>query len=357
MSHGYKAVQWTPFKLWYDRMLLVGVGVFLVVFVVVATLSQPTGESLHAVQVLIRAFGVTAFALLHLILAIGPLARLTPRFKPFLYNRRHMGVTMFLLALTHAGLALMWYHGFSETNVFVSLFASNPNYGRIQAFPFESLGFVALVILFMMAATSHDFWNANLGPGLWKAIHMSVYAAYVALVGHVVLGAIQGEKSPVYGVVVGAGAAVLAALHLITGWREAARDAARGLAADAAGWVRVGDPYAIPDNRAVIVVLKGGERVAVFRYDGKISAVSNVCRHQAGPLGEGCVHQGLVTCPWHGFQYRPEDGVSPPPFTEKIPTYRVKIEDGAVYVHDRALPAGTRTPPAIIAAAAEGAVS
>ncbi len=352
MSHDYKAIQWTPFKKWYDTFLILGVGGFLAAFVVVSFIAMPPGESLHPVQVLIRAFGVAAFALLTFILIIGPLARLTPRFKPVLYNRRHLGVTTFILALIHAGLVLMWYHGFSETNVFVSLFASNPNYGLIQEFPFESLGFIALVILFLMAATSHDFHNANLGPRVWKSLHMGVYFAYALLVAHVMLGAVQGEKSLVYPIVTGASAVVVILLHLITGWRETGKDGAHQIAADAEGWVSVGPVGDIPENKAVIAVLKGGERVAVFRYDGKVSAVSNVCRHQAGPLGEGCIKQGLVTCPWHGFQYRPEDGVSPPPFSERIPTYRVKIENGEVFVHQDANPAGTRVEPALIPGAA-----
>jgi nitrite reductase/ring-hydroxylating ferredoxin subunit len=59
--------------------------------------------------------------------------------------------------------------------------------------------------------------------------------------------------------------------------------------------------------------------VAIFKYDGKISAISNVCQHQNGPLGEGKIIDGLVTCPWHGFQYCPHDGASPEPFKEKVP--------------------------------------
>ncbi len=351
MSHDYKAVQWTPFKKWYDTFLILGVGGFLATFIVVSSVTAPAGQSLHPVQLLIRAFGVTAFALLTFILMIGPLARLTPRFAPVLYNRRHMGVTTFILALVHAGLVLMWYHGFSDVNVFVSLFASNPNYDRIQAFPFESLGFIALIILFLMAATSHDFFNAQLGPRVWKTLHMGVYFAYAALVAHVMLGVIQSEKSVLYAVVMAVSVALVAGLHVLAGWREGARDAAHRAHRDDEGWVSVGRADDIPDNRAVIAVLADGERVAVFRYQGKVSAVSNVCRHQAGPLGEGCIKDGLITCPWHGFQYRPEDGVSPPPFSEKIPTYRVKIDNGEVFVHADPLPAGTPTPPAMVTGA------
>ena len=169
MSHDYKAVQWTPFKKRFDFWMLGGIAIYLVLFVIVSFVSQPQGESLHPVQIVMRAMGTLAFLLLTFILCIGPLARLSDRFKPFLYNRRHLGVTTFLIAFIHAGLAMMWYHGFSDTNPLVSLLISNPRYDSLAGFPFESLGFIALIIMFLMAATSHDFWNANLGPGLWKA--------------------------------------------------------------------------------------------------------------------------------------------------------------------------------------------
>jgi nitrite reductase/ring-hydroxylating ferredoxin subunit len=94
--------------------------------------------------------------------------------------------------------------------------------------------------------------------------------------------------------------------------------------------------------------------VAIFRYDGKLSAVSNACQHQNGPLGEGRVIDGLVTCPWHGFQYDPADGRSPPPFTERIPTFRVKLSAGRVLLDPNPLPAGTRVEPARIDTAPAG---
>lgn len=189
MSHDYKNVQWTPYKKRFDRWMLGGVVLYLAGFIAVSYTAQPEGESFAPIQALLRATGTLAFLLLTFILCIGPLARLTDRFKPFLYNRRHLGVTTFLIALVHAGLVLLWYHGFSETNALVSLFVSNPRYDSLAGFPFEVLGFGALIIMFLMAATSHDFWNANLGPGLWKALHMGVYIAYGLLIAHVALGA------------------------------------------------------------------------------------------------------------------------------------------------------------------------
>mgnify|MGYP003753304843 CR=1 FL=1 len=46
----------------------------------------------------------------------------------------------------------------------------------------------------------------------------------------------------------------------------------------------------------------------------------NVCKHQMGPLGEGKIIDGCITCPWHGYQYLPANGQSPPPFTEMVKT-------------------------------------
>jgi nitrite reductase/ring-hydroxylating ferredoxin subunit/DMSO/TMAO reductase YedYZ heme-binding membrane subunit len=298
----------------------------------------------------LRALGSAAFALLTLILSIGPAARLNKRFLPLLYNRRHLGVTCFLLALLHAVLVIVWYNGFSDQNPLVSVLASNPEYDRLQGFPFESLGLFALALLFLLAATSHDFWNANLGPGLWKALHMGAYAAYAALVGHVVLGAVQNDRGWIYPAAVGASVVLIVGLHLIAGWRETRRDGATpSLAKD--GWLDAGPAADIPDLCARVVSPSTGERIAVFRVGAKIFALSNRCRHQGGPLGEGRIVDGCVTCPWYGFQYRPEDGASPPPYKEKIPTHRTRIENGRVFVDPAPLPPGTEVAPSMLRAA------
>lgn len=346
MAHGYKMVQWNAFKKRYDAVLLLGIAVYLSIFVAVTHFVFAPDQAMTLVQVLIRAFGSCAFGLLTLILVIGPLARLSPRFLPLLYNRRHLGVACFLLALVHAALAIVWYQGFSDVNPFLALLISNPRYTSIDGFPFESLGAVAFAILFVMAATSHDFWNTNLGPTFWKTLHMGVYLAYALLVAHIALGVIQSEKSPVYIAMLAAAVAGVAGLHMLTGERERKRD----LAADseAQGWIKVGAARDMPDNRARIVIPPEGERIAVFRYGNKVSAVSNVCRHQGGPLGEGRIVDGCIVCPWHGFQYRPESGTSPPPYNEKIATYRTKIDGGVVYVHATAMAPGTTVAPSMI---------
>lgn len=343
MSVQYAAISWNRQKKVYDVTLLSLLALYLGMFVGLGAWRNPseTAETL-----LIRALGTAAFLLLNIVLCIGPLARLDRRFLPLLYNRRHLGVTTFLLGLAHGGFALFQFHALGNVNPLVSLFISNPRYGSIADFPFQALGFFALIILFLMAATSHDFWLRNLSAPVWKRLHMMVYAAYALLVAHVTLGALQSETSPVL-----AGSLILAvgtvvSLHLAAALREKKVDRVKAQAL-ADGFVEVCRVDRIPAKCATIVPLSG-ERVAVFRYDGKVSAISNVCQHQNGPLGEGRIIDGCVTCPWHGYQYRPESGAAPSPFKEKIPTFRVKLVEGAVFVHPSPNPPGTYVAPAEI---------
>jgi len=347
MGHQYKAIQWNGNKAVYDLYLLAFIAAFIGVFMVVGLAAHPSGHTADPVVLAIRALGTTGFALLTVVLAIGPLARMNKRFLTLLYNRRHLGVATFLVSAAHFGLALLWYHGGGPLNPFVSLFVSNPLYDSIPGFPFETLGFAAFLILMAMAVTSHDFWLNNLSAPVWKALHMLVYPAYALLVMHIVLGALMTEKSMVYPVMTAAAFIGVSALHLIAGSREWGADSGMK-ALKARGWIDVCAPDDIAENRAVIAPLPKGDRVAVFRYDGKISAVTNACRHQNGPLGEGRVIDGCITCPWHGWQYRPEDGVSPPPFTEKISTYNVRIEEGRVMLYPKPNAPGARAEPAII---------
>ena len=52
----------------------------------------------------------------------------------------------------------------------------------------------------------------------------------------------------------------------------------------------------------------GGKPVAVFRIGGVLHALDGVCPHRGGPLGEGTVDGGVVTCPWHGWRFEVGSG-------------------------------------------------
>ena len=272
MSSFYRAVNWNRQKFIYDGLLAGGVLLYLLLYVGISL-----GRDANATPetTLIRGLGTASMVLLHLILCLGPLARLDRSWLPLLYNRRHLGVMMCLLALGHATLALIQFHALGDVNPFVSLLTAGGDWTSVTAFPFELPGLAALLILLLMAATSHDYWLANLSAPAWKALHMLVYVAYALLIAHVALGSLQATASPVPAVLLGIGLILVLGLHLVAGWRERPLDiAAPAPATD--GWIPVCRVEEIAEDRARMAMV-GGERVAVFRYDGKVSCVSNVC--------------------------------------------------------------------------------
>ncbi|MFA8449177.1 MAG: Rieske 2Fe-2S domain-containing protein [Bacteroidales bacterium] len=340
MSVGYVPVQWTRAKKRYDKFLFWLIVVFVVVFVVLTSVFNP---NVSPETLLIRTTAVLALLLLHIILSIGPLSRIDKRYLPLLYNRRHLGVIMFIVALIHGVFSMIWFHAYGDVSILRSLFMSNMEYGSFPNFPFQVLGFFTLIILFLMAASSHDFWLAHLSPKMWKALHMFVYIAYLLVFMHVMLGAFQVETSPILLILLGLGMLTLICLHLIAAYKERRRDAEKLEMAEEE-WLKVCDASDIEDTRAHVCNVEG-ERVAIFKYDGKLSAISNVCKHQNGPLGEGKVVDGCVTCPWHGFQYVAEKGMAPPPFTEKISTYNLKLQGNTIFISPKANPEGTYVEP------------
>ncbi len=337
MSATYQPILWNKHKKWYDWTMLGLMVLFLAIFIGVSLAlfgDKITGETL-----IIRATGALAITMLHVILIIGPLARLNKKFLPLLYNRRHLGVTMFLVAAIHSVFSILQFHSMGDTNVFVSLFTSNGDYFSLTGFPFQTLGFFALIILFLMAATSHDFWLNTLSPKIWKTLHMFVYLAYAMLLFHVMLGVIQLEKSPFMVILLGIGMIMIIYFHLKAGYRQAKMGKLREKI-ELAGFVQVCTPEEIDENRARLVEING-QSIAIFKYEGKLSAINNFCKHQNGPLSEGKFVDGCITCPWHGYQYLPDNGSSPPPFTEKVSTYHLKLIDNEIWVNPNPEPEGT----------------
>ena len=345
MSARYVPVGWTPAKMLYDAVLLLAIVAYLLTFTWFGPLLQDPARPLDDQSMAIKAFGSCAFLLLSLALAIGPLARLDRRFLPLLYNRRHLGVLTCAVAVSHAVAVLDWHFAFSPTPTLVALLTVEPGLGQVPGLPFLPFGIAALLILVLLAATSHDFWLAFLTPPVWKALHMLIYLAYALVVAHVGLGYLQAATNPALAIVVLLSCAALVGLHLAAGFKAAALDRQTTPAAAEAPWVVAGQAAAIPEGGAIIVRPPAGEPVAIFRHQGRLSAVSNLCAHQNGPLGEGRVIDGCITCPWHGFQYRLEDGCAPPPYTEKLATYRLRLVGTEVLLDPRPNPPGTRVEP------------
>jgi nitrite reductase/ring-hydroxylating ferredoxin subunit/DMSO/TMAO reductase YedYZ heme-binding membrane subunit len=338
MSARYVPVGWNASKLVYDVVLLAAIGLYIDVFLWLAPRFQHVTLPLDDYSARMAAFGSCAFLLLTMILCIGPAARLDRRLLPLLYNRRHFGVMTCAVALTHANAALDWYFSYSPLDPFVALLSSNTSFGRAHGFPFEVFGIFALLVLVLLAATSHDFWLKFLTPPVWKALHMGLYAGYTSVVLHVAFGALQTSRNPLLAVVMTLCVLLVGTLHVAASRRP-------DDPVVQPPWVMAGTVASIPEGRAIVVPVPGAEPVAIFRHEGRLSAVTNLCAHQNGPLGEGAVVDGCITCPWHGFQYRLADGCAPPPYTEKLATFRLRLEGDTVLLDPTPNPPGTYIEP------------
>ena len=344
MGVNYVPILWNKQKKRYDRVLWLGIGILIASFISAQFLLNPliTIETL-----IIRTCSLVAISLLHIILIIGPLCRLNPVFLPLLYNRRHMGVSMFVFALIHGIFSIIQFHTLGDIHPLASIFLSNTKYLAISQFPFQVLGFFALIIFFLMAATSHDFWLKNLSPRIWKALHMLVYLAYALVILHVALGILQYEDKVVYWLMLVIGFVTVASLHLMAGLKNRKQLKKQQYELSSNGFHEICKVSEIHENRAKAVCIKN-QNIAIFKYNGLVSAVNNVCRHQMGPLAEGKIIDGCITCPWHGYQYLPQNGQSPPPFTEKLETYEIKILEGKVWLNPNPKQEGTFVEPAKI---------
>ena len=251
---------------------------------------------------------------------------------------------MFIFAAIHGIFSIIQFHALGNINPLASVFLSNTKYAEISEFPFQVFGFFALLILFLMAITSHDFWLKNLHPKVWKGLHMMVYVAYGLIILHVATGILQYEDKLVYWIIMAIGFFIVAGLHLASGWKEMQWHKNQTYQLQKDNYFAVAAVDEIPANCGKGVWVNG-QNIAIFKYENKLSAVNNVCRHQMGPLAEGQVVDGCITCPWHGYQYQPEDGQSPPPFHEKLETYQLAIHDGKVWVNPDPLPEGTYVEP------------
>ncbi|WP_394975148.1 thiamine pyrophosphate-dependent enzyme [uncultured Croceitalea sp.] len=87
----------------------------------------------------------------------------------------------------------------------------------------------------------------------------------------------------------------------------------------------------LPEGR-VKTVTAAHKGICLTHFEGKFSALDNKCPHQGGPLGEGSIENGMLRCPWHGWDYHPCTGNSPGGFDDGIATFKVKEEGNAIYV-------------------------
>jgi len=82
----------------------------------------------------------------------------------------------------------------------------------------------------------------------------------------------------------------------------------------------------------VMTVTAAHKGICLTHFEGKFSALDNKCPHQGGPLGEGSIENGLLRCPWHGWDFNPCTGMPPGGFDDGVETFPTKEKDNAIYI-------------------------
>jgi nitrite reductase/ring-hydroxylating ferredoxin subunit/uncharacterized membrane protein len=97
-------------------------------------------------------------------------------------------------------------------------------------------------------------------------------------------------------------------------------------------WVRAVEEDGLPDDSPVAVVADG-RQVLLYRHDGRLYAIDNICSHAGGLLSRGPVADLIVTCPLHGSRFALADGcVLRGPASQPQPVLRTRIRNGWIEV-------------------------
>ena len=81
---------------------------------------------------------------------------------------------------------------------------------------------------------------------------------------------------------------------------------------------------------SVIEVSVGDNFYAVCNDHGTVRALSGICAHQGGPLGQGQYAEGRVICPWHAWEFDCRTGENCDDPDTRVATYEVRIEGNDV---------------------------
>jgi len=96
-------------------------------------------------------------------------------------------------------------------------------------------------------------------------------------------------------------------------------------------WLRVAALTDCPPG-STLEVVAGDRMVALANIEGALFALDGVCPHQGGPLGQGRLTGGILTCPWHGWQFDIRTGESCLSQSVVQPRFAVRVEDKSIWV-------------------------
>jgi nitrite reductase/ring-hydroxylating ferredoxin subunit len=79
-------------------------------------------------------------------------------------------------------------------------------------------------------------------------------------------------------------------------------------------------------------VVAGGQPYAICNVGGTVTALSGVCIHRGGPLGQGQIENGHVICPFHMWAFDCRTGAYDYDPSKTVATFEVKVEEGEIFL-------------------------
>ncbi len=185
------------------------------------------------------------------------------------------------------------------------------------------------------AAAGLNDWSDTYGPetrvGL---IHATAVGTAVAVYAVSVIARATGNRRA--GKLLGlAGFAALTAGGFLGGYLSFVRGVNVNRTAwqeGAAEWTAVLPDSELPEDESRRVDADGVP-VMLYRHANRLTVLAATCSHMGGPLDEGAIEGGCVTCPWHGSVFRLEDGgIVRGPATSPQPRFDARVRDGQIEV-------------------------
>jgi multimeric flavodoxin WrbA/nitrite reductase/ring-hydroxylating ferredoxin subunit len=116
------------------------------------------------------------------------------------------------------------------------------------------------------------------------------------------------------------------------------------MAEETKDWLNLG-PIESFAARAVTEVKLGKLKLAITHRDGVFGAISNVCNHAGGPLGQGRLEGDYVVCPWHNWKFHRLHGKGEPGYEDDaVPSHELKIENDHLLVRATAATQRSKKP-------------
>lgn len=97
-------------------------------------------------------------------------------------------------------------------------------------------------------------------------------------------------------------------------------------------WLDVMAESALADGEHVVVDVDGYD-VALFKIDGGLYAIEDVCSHDGAEIASGELDGNEIVCPRHGARFCVKTGeVKCAPAYENVATFAVRVRDGRIQI-------------------------